>query len=132
MLYTNVIILQLKKEWTTIAIFRISRSSWLYSALFLRSSSKSVQYIITRKLDWKLMTSTGSRRAPIQPLPALTTAIAFEAGLDSPLFAVSAIFTVIVMFDATGIRFQAGQHAVIINQMRIDFQTFVQEARVAG
>ncbi|MBO1912402.1 divergent PAP2 family protein, partial [Microvirga sp. 3-52] len=47
----------------------------------------------------------------------------------SPLFAVSAIFAVIVMFDATGIRFQAGQQAIIINQMRVDFQTFVQEAK---
>lgn len=60
---------------------------------------------------------------------ALTTSIGFETGFDSPLFAVSAIFAVIVMFDATGIRYQAGQQAVIINQMRIDFQRFVQEAK---
>lgn len=60
---------------------------------------------------------------------ALTTAIGFEEGFDSPMFAVSAIFGVIVMFDATGIRYQAGQHAVIINQMRIDFQRFVHEAK---
>ena len=33
------------------------------------------------------------------------------------------------MFDATGIRYQAGQQALIINQMRVDFQTFVQEAK---
>lgn len=76
------------------------------------------------------MTSTGSMPSSHSAaVTALTTAIAYEAGLDSPLFAVSAIFTVIVMFDATGIRYQAGQHAVIINQMRIDFQTFVQEAK---
>ena len=49
--------------------------------------------------------------------------------MDSPLFAVSAIFAVIVMFDATGIRYQAGQQALIINQMRVDFQTFVTEVK---
>ena len=60
---------------------------------------------------------------------SLCTAIAFEAGLDSPLFAVATIFGVIVMFDATGVRFQAGQQAVIINQMRIDFQLFVEQTK---
>lgn len=89
-----------------------------------------VTYFFTRKLDWTLMTSTGSMPSSHSAaVTSLTTAIAFEHGLDSTLFAVSAIFAVIVMFDATGIRYQAGQQAVIINQMRIDFQTFVEEAR---
>lgn len=89
-----------------------------------------VTYFFTRKLDWGLMTSTGSMPSSHSAaVTSLTTAIAYESGLDSPLFAVSAIFAVIVMFDATGIRYQAGQQAVIINQMRIDFQTFVQEVK---
>lgn len=89
-----------------------------------------VTYFFTRKLDWTLMTSTGSMPSSHSAaVTSLTTAIAFESGLDSPLFAVSAIFAVIVMFDATGIRYQAGKQAVIINQMRIDFQTFVEEAK---
>lgn len=89
-----------------------------------------VTYFFTRKLDWKLMTSTGSMPSSHSAaVTSLTTAIGFEYGLDSPLFAVSAIFAVIVMFDATGIRYQAGQQAVIINQMRIDFQTFVKEVK---
>lgn len=76
------------------------------------------------------MTSTGSMPSSHSAaVTSLTTAIAYESGLASPLFAVSAIFAVIVMFDATGIRYQAGQQAVIINKMRIDFQTFVQEAK---
>ena len=85
-----------------------------------------IHYFISGKLDWKLMTSTGSMPSSHSAaVTALTTAIAYEAGLDSPLFAISAIFAVIVMFDATGIRYQAGQQAVIINQMRTDFETFV-------
>lgn len=89
-----------------------------------------IAFFLTKKLDWTLMTSTGSMPSSHSAaVTSLTTAIAFESGLDSPLFAVSAIFAVIVMFDATGIRFQAGQQAMIINQMRVDFQTFVQEAK---
>lgn len=76
------------------------------------------------------MTSTGSMPSSHSAaVTSLATAIAFELGFDSPIFALAAIFAVITMFDATGVRFQAGQQAVIINQMRIDFQTFVQEAK---
>lgn len=89
-----------------------------------------VTYFFTRKVNWKLMTSTGSMPSSHSAaVTSLTTAIGFENGWDSPLFAVSAIFAVIVMFDATGIRYQAGQQAEIINQMRVDFQTFVKEVK---
>ncbi len=102
----------------------------LFGIVFAQIVKIPVAYIHTRKIDWKLVTSTGSMPSSHSAaVTALTTAIAFQSGLDSPLFAVSAIFAVIVMFDATGIRYQAGQQAVIINQMRIDFQTFVEEAR---
>lgn len=102
----------------------------LFGILFAQFVKIPIAFFLTRKLDWKLMTSTGSMPSSHSAaVTALTTAIAYESGLDSPLFAVSAIFAVIVMFDATGIRYQAGQQAVIINQMRIDFQTFVEEAR---
>lgn len=89
-----------------------------------------ITYLVSRKLDWKLMTSTGGMPSSHSAaVTAVTTAVAFETGLGSPLFAVSAIFAVIVMFDATGVRFQAGQQAVIINQMRNDFQTFVNQSK---
>lgn len=102
----------------------------LFSIFFAQFVKIPIAFWLTRKLDWKLITSTGSMPSSHSAaVTALTTAIAYEAGLASPLFAVSAIFAVIVMFDATGIRYQAGQQAVIINQMRIDFQTFVEEAK---
>ncbi len=102
----------------------------LFAILFAQFVKIPIAYFLTGKFDWKLMTSTGGMPSSHSAaVTALTTAIAYEAGLDSPLFAVAAIFAVIVMFDATGIRYQAGQQAIIINQMRIDFQTFVQEAK---
>ena len=102
----------------------------LFGIIFAQFVKIPIHYLLTRKLDWKLMTSTGGMPSSHSAaVTSLTTAIAYESGLDSPLFAVSAIFAVIVMFDATGIRYQAGQQALIINQMRLDFQTFVQEAK---
>ena len=102
----------------------------LFGIIFAQLIKIPIKFLITRKLDWTLMTSTGGMPSSHSAaVTSLTTAIAYETGIDSPLFAVSAIFAVIVMFDATGIRFQAGQQAIIINQMRVDFQSFVQEAK---
>lgn len=102
----------------------------LFAILFAQFIKIPVAFLLTRKLDWGLMTSTGSMPSSHSAaVTALTTAIGYETGLDSPLFAAAAIFSVIIMFDATGIRYQAGQQAVIINKMRVDFQTFVGEAR---
>ena len=102
----------------------------LFAIFFAQFVKIPIHFLLTKKLDWKLMTSTGGMPSSHSAaVSALTTAIAYEAGLGSPLFAVSAIFAVIVMFDATGIRYQAGQQALIINQMRVDFQTFVTEVK---
>ncbi|WP_153732044.1 divergent PAP2 family protein [Sporosarcina obsidiansis] len=102
----------------------------LFAILFAQFVKIPIHFLLTRKLDFSLMTSTGGMPSSHSAaVTALTTAIAFEAGLDSPLFAVSAIFAVIVMFDATGIRYQAGQQAIIINQMRTDFQVFVDDIK---
>ncbi|WP_060210558.1 divergent PAP2 family protein [Sporosarcina koreensis] len=102
----------------------------LFAIFFAQFVKIPIHFLLTKKLDWKLMTSTGGMPSSHSAaVSALTTAIAYEVGLGSPLFAVSAIFAVIVMFDATGIRYQAGQQALIINQMRVDFQTFVKEMK---
>lgn len=102
----------------------------LFAIFFAQFVKIPIHFLLTKKLDWKLMTSTGGMPSSHSAaVSALTTAIAYEVGLGSPLFAVSAIFAVIVMFDATGIRYQAGQQALIINQMRVDFQTFVTEVK---
>lgn len=98
----------------------------LFGILFAQFVKIPIHFLLTRELDWRLMTSTGGMPSSHSAaVTALTTAIAFEHGLDSSMFAISAIFAVIVMFDASGVRYQAGQQALIINQIRADFQTFV-------
>ncbi len=60
---------------------------------------------------------------------ALATGVALETGLNSPIFAVSAIFAIITMFDATGVRRQAGEQAIVLNQLVDDFNKFVDDAK---
>ena len=48
---------------------------------------------------------------------ALTVATGRTCGLSSPLFAMVLVFSCIVMYDATGVRWAAGLHAKAINQI---------------
>lgn len=89
-----------------------------------------LQYIATRRIDWSLITSTGGMPSSHSgAVTALSTAIALEEGLGSPFFAISAIFGIIVMFDATGVRRHAGEQATVLNRLVTDFNKLVEEAK---
>jgi acid phosphatase family membrane protein YuiD len=48
---------------------------------------------------------------------AAAHAIGLTEGFDSPIFALAVAIAMVVIYDATGIRRQAGRHAEIINAM---------------
>lgn len=48
---------------------------------------------------------------------SLATVLGIEHGLDSHLFAIGVVLSVIVMYDATGVRQQSGKHARVLNQI---------------
>lgn len=101
------------------------------SAIFFAQFVKvPISLIATKKIDWSLLTSTGGMPSSHSgAVTALATAIALEEGVDSPLFAISVIFGVIVMFDATGIRYHAGEQATVLNWLVAEFNKFVEEAK---
>jgi len=77
--------------------------------------SSSVQ---RRQLDLRVLASMGgfpsSHSAMVM---ALTTVIGRLNGLGSPLFALALIFSLVVMYDAAGVRRAAGQQAAVLNRM---------------
>ena len=48
---------------------------------------------------------------------AMATTAALEYGHDSPIFAITAIFGIVVMHDAMGVRREAGKHAEVLNNL---------------
>ena len=48
---------------------------------------------------------------------SLVTILIIKLGLDNPITAVSIVFGVIVLYDAMGIRYEAGKQAEIINKL---------------
>lgn len=51
---------------------------------------------------------------------ALATSIGVSYGFDSALFAVTLVFSLIVLFDAQGVRYSTGKQAEILNKMLDD------------
>lgn len=49
---------------------------------------------------------------------AMTIACALHYGLDSAVFAVAFFLSLIVIYDACGVRYQSGQEADILNKLR--------------
>lgn len=47
----------------------------------------------------------------------LTSAIGVLQGTASPVFAIALVFSLIVMYDATGVRLHAGRQASILNMI---------------
>lgn len=77
-----------------------------------------IDFLITKKLTLeRLVGSGGMPSCHSATVCALSVAAALEHGLGSPVFALAAIFAIIVMYDARGVRRETGTQAVIINQI---------------
>jgi len=88
-----------------------------------------IRLIFTREFVPGLVFGTGSMPSSHSAaVSSLTTAIGIVEGISSIPFAIAFIFSVITMFDALGIRREAGEHAVILNQLVKDFQKFIDDA----
>ncbi|PLT30330.1 divergent PAP2 family protein [Peribacillus deserti] len=104
--------------------------SALLAIFFAQFIKVPIHYIALRKLDWSLLNSTGGMPSSHSAaVTSLATGVAIESGLHSNVFAVAALFAIITMFDATGVRRQAGEQAAVLNKLVIDFGKFTAEAK---
>jgi len=78
--------------------------------------------------NFRILTSTGGMPSSHSAgVCALTTAIGLREGFTSALFGVSLYFSLIVMYDATGLRRNAGMQAAVLN--RIVDEVFIHHRR---
>jgi hypothetical protein len=80
-----------------------------------------LDYFFTREFNWHLLFSAGGMPSSHSALvTALSWTIGLQYGFDSPVFAVAIVMSAIVIYDATGVRRAAGEHAKVINRMIAD------------
>ncbi len=76
------------------------------------------EYLRTRKWSWGLFFAPGGMPSSHSSLVTTTSlAIGLYYGFDQPLFALSLAVAMIVIYDAAGVRRQAGIHAEKINDI---------------
>lgn len=80
-----------------------------------------LQYLSERTWDWTVLLRAGGMPSSHSALvTAAAHGIGLANGFDSPFFALAVVLAMIVIYDATGIRRQAGRHAEIINAVLRD------------
>lgn len=103
--------------------------SALAAILFAQVIKVPIRLVVTREFEPGLVFGTGSMPSSHSAaVSALTTAIGISEGVNSIPFAIAFVFSIITMFDASGVRREAGEHAIILNQLVKDFQKFIDEA----
>ena len=75
-----------------------------------------LDYLRTRHWNWALLFTTGGMPSSHSSLmTAITHAVGLYYGFDNPTFALGVAITMIVTYDAAGVRRQAGIHAQRLN-----------------
>ena len=86
-----------------------------------------------RHLDLRVLAETGGMPSSHSAIvAALTTSIGRLNGVSSDTFAIALIFSIVVMYDAQGVRRAAGRQAAVLNRLIDDLvaQRGIQETRL--
>ena len=83
-------------------------------------SAQSIKIILaffkTGKLDLRLIMSSGGMPSSHTAfVVAMAVAVGLDRGFDTIYFAIASVLSMVVMYDATGVRREAGKQAAAIN-----------------
>lgn len=79
----------------------------------------TIESIVNKKIIWgRLFNGTGGMPSSHTSFSSsLTMMIGLKLGFDSPIFAIALVFTLIVSYDAMGLRMESGKQAEAINKI---------------
>lgn len=78
-----------------------------------------IDFFRNRKMNWDRFWGSGGMPSSHSALvTALVASIALsEGGISSQSFAIALVFAFVVIYDATGVRYETGEQAKILNKM---------------
>lgn len=77
-----------------------------------------INFAKNRKFNWKVIWSSGGMPSSHSAtVTSLAISIGMLNGFNTPLFAISAIFAFITMYDAAGVRRETGDIAKVLNDL---------------
>lgn len=97
-------------------------SCGILSAFFAQVVKFILFTVKTRKVNFKIFSTTGGMPSSHSAgVMGLSTLVGILQGFDSCIFAVSLGMSLIIMYDAAGLRRAAGKTAACLNRMMEDF-----------
>ncbi|TDE87500.1 divergent PAP2 family protein [Deinococcus sp. S9] len=105
---------------------------WLWTAVLASISAQLLKVLLILLIEgrWRpaaFFETGGMPSSHSAMVAALTTGVALTQGMGSPLFAASAVFALIVMYDATGVRHASGMQARLLNELVEELRAVVRE-----
>jgi acid phosphatase family membrane protein YuiD len=89
-----------------------------------------LEYMLNKRWNWGIMFSAGGLPSSHSSLvTAVALTIGLQEGFGSAIFALAAAMAMVVIYDAAGVRRQAGIHAERINAI---MKSFFESGQVAG
>lgn len=77
-----------------------------------------LEWILRRDFDLRVLTRAGGMPSSHSAMVcSLASTVGYRSGTQSDAFAISVIFALIVMYDASGVRQAAGKQARVLNQI---------------
>ena len=102
----------------------VAISSWAVAQV----AKTIIHAIINKKLDLERMVGDGGMpSAHSATVTSLATFCGLMCGWDSPIFALSTVFALIVCHDAMGVRREAGKHALLLIEITRAFEDLSKE-----
>ena len=89
-----------------------------------------IEWLVKKNFNPMIIFSNGGMPSSHSAMvSSLTTAIGLKEGIASSYFAIAAVFALITMWDAAGIRYQASKHAKILNVLVKDFHLLLENLK---
>lgn len=119
------------------ALGQFSRNYILYSVVLAWLLAQTIKVFLgvikEKRFNFRWFVGTGGMpSAHAAGVTALSSSIGLYAGFDSAFFALALIFTIVVVFDAQGVRRASGKQAEVLNKILDDiyWKKKIQEDRL--
>lgn len=99
----------------------IAATAWLVAGVL----KMIIELIVNKKLTVsRIVGAGGMPSSHTSTVVALAIATGFYAGVDTAVFAIAVIFTIVVIHDAVGVRLETGKQAKVLNTMMFESEAF--------
>ncbi len=113
-------------------MLELLNNRWLWTAVLASLSAQVIKVLLILAFTgrWepdKFVETGGMPSSHTAMVVALSTGVGLTEGVGAPLFAVAVVFSLIVIYDATGVRHSSGQQARVLNELLTELRDVVRE-----